>query len=115
MRRDLERRLARLEALIAQAADWKRTVPDWLQVILESEGYVFDIAGKVTFSPDKTPPHKPTPQPRDPCYWDPRKCPAAAPLSFPDCPTWVRSPPLRPESRFPAPATVARRKHQPPP
>lgn len=63
MRRDLKHRLARWEALIdKQAHPPKRAVPDWLQAILERQGYVFHNAGQVIFSPNQPGQHRPDAQ-----------------------------------------------------
>ena len=54
MRRTLENRLVKLEQFKAQELQpKKRTLPDWLQVVLEAGGFVFDAAGQVV----RAPPH----------------------------------------------------------
>ena len=52
MRKTLEARVACLEQ--RQAKDQKprkRAVPDWLQVVYEASGFVFDAAGQVISAP----------------------------------------------------------------
>jgi hypothetical protein len=52
MRRTLETRVGRLESRQAQdLKPRKRAVPDWLQVVLEAQGFVFDAAGQVVSAP----------------------------------------------------------------
>jgi hypothetical protein len=52
MRRMLEIRVARLEKRLAhELRPKKRTLPDWLQVVYEEQGFVFDAAGQVVSAP----------------------------------------------------------------
>ena len=52
MRRTLETRVARLERSLApELRPWKRAVPDWLQIVYEAQGFVFDAAGQVVSAP----------------------------------------------------------------
>ena len=51
MRRTLENRLVKLEQFQARELQpKKRTLPDWLQVVYEEEGFVFDAAGQVVIA-----------------------------------------------------------------
>ena len=55
MRRTLENRLVKLEQFQARELQpKKRTLPDWLQVVYEEEGVVFDAAGQVVSAPPHT-------------------------------------------------------------
>ena len=52
----LEQRIWKLEAQPVSestAVPPKRPVPDWLQAILESQGFVFGSGGQVVSSPDR--------------------------------------------------------------
>jgi hypothetical protein len=52
MRRTLETRVSRLERSLApELKPRKRAVPDWLQVVYEEQGFVFDAAGQVVSAP----------------------------------------------------------------
>ena len=52
MRRTLENRLVKLEQFQARELQpKKRAVPEWLQVVLEASGFVFDAAGQVVSAP----------------------------------------------------------------
>ena len=52
MRRTLENRLVKLEQFQARELQpKKRAVPEWLQVVYEAEGFVFDAAGQVVSAP----------------------------------------------------------------
>ena len=49
----IEQRIAKLEASIAnQSRANKRALPDWLQLVFELDGYVFDAAGQIVRSSD---------------------------------------------------------------
>ena len=49
----LEQRIAKLEASIENASRTKkRALPDWLQLVFELDGYVFDAAGQIVLSSD---------------------------------------------------------------
>ena len=49
----LRERIAKLEARLAvELAPRKRAVPDWLQTVLEAQGFVFDVFGQVISAPD---------------------------------------------------------------
>ncbi len=44
----LEQRIAKLEASIEnESRTKKRALPDWLQLVFEQDGYVFDAAGQI--------------------------------------------------------------------
>ena len=52
MRRTLENRLVKLEQFQARELQpKKRAVPDWLQVVYEEQGFVFDAAGQLVSAP----------------------------------------------------------------
>ena len=52
MRGTLENRLVKLEQFKARELQpKKRTLPDWLQVVYEEQGFMFDAAGQVVSAP----------------------------------------------------------------
>jgi hypothetical protein len=49
----IKQRIAKLEASIEdESRTNKRALPDWLQLVFELDGYVFDTAGQVVRSSD---------------------------------------------------------------